>query len=354
MIPRTLDEKARLGALRNYQLLDTQAEEDFDLLTELAAELCGAPYSFVSLVDEDRVWFKSCFGSQAVQAPRDESYCSWAVLENAEMIITDLHADQRQIHSDMTDPFRMYTGVSLTTPDGYRIGMLCVLDTQPRRLSERQLILLRGLARQVVALMELRRLDRELKTSLITVSRLANEDGLTGLKNRRAWLEEAQQQFQLSKRLLTPFSVLMLDVDHFKAVNDTHGHPAGDAVLRALGNLLLLCVRNTDTPGRLGGEEFAVLIPGTDAKGALQIAETLRNAIGQERIEDGALTLQVTVSIGVASVHLPPVELDFDTVMRAVDQALYRAKQNGRNRVEAADPAQLEAQGVASLGAAAH
>jgi diguanylate cyclase (GGDEF)-like protein len=204
-------------------------------------------------------------------------------------------------------------------------------------LTERQLSLLRRLARQVISLMELRRMERELKEALVNVSRLANEDDLTGLKNRRAWMDEAQQQLQLAKRLKTPLSVLVLDVDHFKKVNDTHGHPAGDAVLRGLGQLLSLCLRVTDIPGRLGGEEFAVLAPGTDAKGALQIAETLRNAIAQERIEDAGLSLQVTASIGVASMPAGLPDVDLDDLMRAADQALYSAKQSGRNRVVAAD-----------------
>lgn len=342
MIPRPLHEAARLRALRAYQLLDTQADADFDLLTELAAELCGVPYSFVSLVDEDRVWYKSSYGKNIVQSPRDEDYCSWAILEEHELLLPDLLADARTASLPPTvqdAQYRMYNGVNLTTSDGFRVGVLCVLDTRPHALTERQLSLLRRLARQVISLMELRRMERELKEALVTVSRLANEDDLTGLKNRRAWMEEAQQQLQLAKRLKTPLSILVLDVDHFKKVNDTHGHPAGDAVLRGLGQLLSLCLRTTDTPGRLGGEEFAILAPGTDAKGALQIAETLRNAIAQERIEDAGLTLQVTASIGVASMPAGLADVDLDSLMRAADQALYGAKQSGRNRVVAAETA---------------
>ena len=340
MIPRPLNEAARLHALRAYQLLDTQADADFDLLTELAAELCGVPYSFVSLVDADRVWYKSSYGAKAVQTPRDEDYCSWAILEEQELLIPDLLSDARTATLPNTvqgGQFRMYNGVNLTTSDGFQVGVLCVLDTKAHALTESQLSLLRRLARQVISLMELRRMDRELKETLATVSRLANEDDLTGLKNRRAWMEEAQQQLQLAKRLKTPLSVLVLDIDHFKKVNDAHGHPAGDAVLRGIGQLLSMCLRVTDIPGRLGGEEFAVLAPGTDAKGALQIAETLRNAIAQERIEDAGLTLQVTASIGIASMPAGLPDVDLDDLMRAADQALYSAKRNGRNCVVASD-----------------
>lgn len=341
MIPRPPDEPQRLAALHNYMLLDTEADDEFDLLTELAAELTGAPYSFVSLVDEDRVWFKSRYGtSERKQMPRDQDYCAWSILEDEELSIPDLSADARTatlLATTSGPQYRMYNGVNLVSADGYRVGVLCVLDTQPRQLTPNQQHLLRRLARQVIALMELRLMDRELKSALVAVSRLAHEDELTGLRNRRAWLAEAQQQLQLARRLNTPLCMMMLDVDHFKRVNDTHGHAAGDAVLRALGQLLSTSLRATDVAGRLGGEEFAVLLPGTDLAGASRVAEGLRQLVEAERIQDDHATLHVTISIGLAS--LPPAavgEADPDALtmlMRAADQALYTAKQSGRNRL---------------------
>lgn len=342
MIPRPPDEPLRLAALHNYMLLDTQADDEFDLLTELAAELCGVPYSFVSLVDEDRVWFKSRYGSDTVQMPRDQDYCAWSILEAEELSIPDLTADARTatLPSTLSGPqFRMYNGVNLVNADGYRVGVLCVMDTQPRKLTPNQHRLLRRLARQVIALMELRLMQRELKDALVKVSRLANEDELTGLHNRRAWLAQARNQMQLAMRLGSPLSVLMLDVDHFKRVNDDYGHPAGDAVLRALGQLLAASLRGTDVAGRLGGEEFAVLLPGSDAAGAARVAEGLRQLVEQETIQDSGLVLQVTVSIGSASLgHTKPDEaLDaLGGLMRAADQALYTAKRSGRNCVAVA------------------
>ncbi len=340
MIPRPPDEMLRLTALHRYLLLDTQAEADFDLLTELAAELCGTPYSFVSLVDAERVWYKSSFGkSKAIQMPRDQDYCSWAILEEHELIIPDLTADARTAELSTTTKgpqFRMYGGVNLVSADGYHVGVLCVLDTKPRQLTEHQLGLLRRMAHQVISLMELRVLERELQSALLKVSRLANEDELTGLKNRRAWMEEARQQLQLSHRLGTPLGLLMLDVDHFKKINDTHGHPVGDTVLRALGQLLPRALRTTDIAGRLGGEEFAVLLPGTDAAGALRIAENLRLAVEHEPIRDAELSLRITVSIGVSHVAAADEVHALDTLVRAADAALYAAKKAGRNQVAGA------------------
>lgn len=342
MTPRPPDEPLRLAALHNYMLLDTQADDEFDLLTELAAELCGAPYSFVSLVDEDRVWFKSRYGSDLVQVPRDQDYCAWSILENEELSIPDLTADARTATLSATTSgpqYRMYNGVNLVSADGYRVGVLCVMDIQPRQLTAHQHHLLRRLARQVIALMELRLMQRELKDALADVSRLANEDELTGLHNRRAWLAQARNQLHLAKRLGSTLSVLMLDVDHFKTVNDSYGHPAGDAVLRALGRLLAKSLRGTDVAGRLGGEEFAVLLPGSDTAGATRVAESLRQLVADEKIQDGDVALQVTVSIGVANIATltPDTNTDgLDALIRAADQALYTAKQTGRNRVAVA------------------
>ncbi len=341
MIPRPPDEPLRLEALHNYMLLDTQADDEFDLLTELAAELCGAPYSFVSLVDDDRVWFKSRYGaSTREQMPRDQDYCAWSILEDEELSIPDLTVDVRTANLESTTSgtkFRMYNGVNLISADGYRVGVLCVLDTQPRQLTPNQQNLLRRLARQVVALMELRLMERELKRALVEVSRLAHEDELTGLRNRRAWLDEAQTQLQLARRLGTPLCMMMLDVDHFKKVNDTYGHAAGDAVLRALGQLLSASLRVTDVAGRLGGEEFAVLLPGTTVEGASRVAEGLRQLVEAERIQDGGVALHVTTSIGLANfAPANPGDVDPDalaTLMRAADGALYTAKQTGRNRL---------------------
>lgn len=336
MIPRPPDESLRLAALQDYMLLDTQADDEFDLLTELAAELCGVPYSFVSLVDADRVWFKSRHGSHAVQMPRDEDYCAWSILEPEGLNIPDLTADPRTATLGATTggpQYRMYSGVNLVNADGYRVGVLCVLDTQVRKLTPNQQHLLRRLARQVVALMELRLKERCLQEALAEVSRLANEDELTGLRNRRAWMVEARSQLQLARRLGSTLSMLMLDVDHFKKINDTHGHPAGDAVLRGLGRLLARTLRRTDVAGRLGGEEFAVLLPGSDVYGAARVAENLRQLVADEPLRDGERSLQVTVSIGVANIAVVQPDDDLDALMRAADQALYTAKQTGRNRV---------------------
>lgn len=171
---------------------------------------------------------------------------------------------------------------------------------------------------------------------------LATRDGLTGALNRRAFMERAAERHTLARRYGRGFSVLMIDADHFKAVNDTHGHDAGDAVLKALVASIQAMLRETDIMGRMGGEEFAAALPETDAEGARVVAERVREAVAETRITHGAATLAFTVSIGVATCTGDCAET-MDTLLKQADQALYAAKQAGRNRVVLADAAQAGA-----------
>ncbi|UQN08469.1 diguanylate cyclase [Deinococcus sp. QL22] len=165
---------------------------------------------------------------------------------------------------------------------------------------------------------------------------LATVDDLTGLVNKRAWLVRLEETIQLAARHEFSTSVLLLDLDHFKSVNDTYGHLAGDYVLAALGSCIQQQLRRSDVAGRYGGEELAVLLPHTSEAGALIIAERLRAAIEDLPLRWNGQSISVTVSIGTASlphlVVLTPEDLVVDIFARA-DQSLYRAKRQGRNRV---------------------
>jgi diguanylate cyclase (GGDEF)-like protein len=166
------------------------------------------------------------------------------------------------------------------------------------------------------------------------MERLATTDGLTGLLNRRTFNAQLTARLREAQRYRRPLSLLLLDVDHFKKVNDTYGHPAGDAVLRGVAQLAQQQARETDLVARYGGEEMALVLPETDARGALVIAERIRATVAaaQHPTEQGAL--KVTLSVGVAT--WPGAGEDAAGLIESADRALYRAKQGGRNRVEAA------------------
>ena len=161
---------------------------------------------------------------------------------------------------------------------------------------------------------------------------LATTDSLTGLHNRRYFMESASQELDRARRYQTPLSLLLLDADHFKSVNDRYGHPVGDQALQALAIIGRRVLREVDLFARIGGEEFAILLPQTDHAAARNVAERLRQAIIDQPIatEDGPLRL--TVSLGLTSLGSAPADLD--ELLRRADVALYQAKQNGRNRVE--------------------
>ena len=157
-------------------------------------------------------------------------------------------------------------------------------------------------------------------------------DPLTGLHNRRHLEEQLGSELAYCKRHGTPLSVLILDADHFKRINDQYGHPAGDAVLRELGVIMGQATRAEDVAARYGGEEFVVLARAIDSQGAAAIAERIRQRVQDARILHQGVQIPVTVSIGVATAVGEAVSVD--TLMAAADAALYRAKQRGRNRVE--------------------
>ena len=166
------------------------------------------------------------------------------------------------------------------------------------------------------------------------VERQALVDGLTGLANRRQLEDELEAEIARAERLGGPIALVFADLDDFKAVNDHHGHPAGDAVLCAFAELLRESVREIDTAGRFGGEEFMLLLPGTDAAGAANVAERVRAAL-EERVivTPGGAAIRITASFGVATA--PPAATAAELIA-AADRALYDAKNGGKNRVDTA------------------
>lgn len=165
---------------------------------------------------------------------------------------------------------------------------------------------------------------------------LATTDDLTGSKNRRHFMERAELEVHRLRRHGVPFSLALLDLDHFKNINDTYGHPAGDDVLREAVKRWQFGRRPFDTLGRLGGEEFALLLPGADGDAAMTVAERLRAVIADTPFQTVAGTVKVSVSIGVAEAEADDRSID-GTLGRA-DEALYQSKKAGRNRCTKASP----------------
>jgi diguanylate cyclase (GGDEF)-like protein len=182
--------------------------------------------------------------------------------------------------------------------------------------------------------LKVKRLQDELVLKNASLARLSSADGLTGLRTRRYLDEALNIEFLRARRYRNELALVMADVDHFKRINDEHGHTAGDAVLRGLSEILRCAARRTDVAGRYGGEEFAIIMPQSNAAGARLFAEKLREAVEAARFGIPGGEIQVTLSLGVAQYGR---ELSSpEDLIDLADRALYEAKSAGRNRVQTA------------------
>jgi diguanylate cyclase (GGDEF)-like protein len=187
------------------------------------------------------------------------------------------------------------------------------------------------LQRQIVKRqMELHRANAEMALLTLKLERLANTDALTGLHNRRYLFERLSEAWAQSSRHEWSLGCIVFDIDRFKKINDTHGHAAGDVVLKSVAAVCRGAVRTSDVPARIGGEEFCVLCPETDARGTAILAERLRAAVEEHAFTVAATSIPVTVSVGVAT--RLPAHHEPDDLLAAADAMLYRAKERGRNR----------------------
>jgi len=184
---------------------------------------------------------------------------------------------------------------------------------------------------------KLKRLQDELREMNARLEALSVTDALTGLANRRLLISRLEEEVRRARRTQAPLAVVMIDIDHFKEVNDTYGHAMGDMVLHNIGALLNAGLRATDLAARYGGEELTLVLPYTDGAAALQVAEGLRRRFAAMDHALGGATVRKTVSMGVASRTGPAETPSAEELLRQADEALYRAKQGGRDRVEMAE-----------------
>jgi len=253
------DEQTRIEALRSLNVLDTLPEERFDRLTRMAKRMFGVPIALVSLVDENRQWFKSSLGFGVSEISRDISFCGHAILGDKVFIIQNATEDQRFADNPLVlgDPnIRFYAGCPLFL-SGQKLGTLCIIDQKPRSFEKEDIEALKDLACMV---------EREL-----AAVQLATIDELTKISNRRGFMLLAQQSLNLCARQKIPAALVFLDLDKFKPINDKYGHAKGDRALIAFASQMKSSFRESDVFARLGSDEFVVLL----TKTSKQLAEEI-------------------------------------------------------------------------------
>jgi diguanylate cyclase (GGDEF)-like protein len=314
------NETERLDALEQLDILDSPNEEAFDRVTRLARKLFDVPVAIVSFIDGHRQWYKSCLGVDRTEVPRGDSFCRYVMAYGTPLVVPDARLDPRFSQNPYVRAergVRFYAGFPLRMAEGNNLGTLCLIDFTPREFGPDQLEIMHDLADMVRTELQLRL--------------CADRDSLTAVSTRRAFKEEAGRMVALAIRHRHPLSVISLDLDYFKHTNDALGHAVGDQVLAQTAARCAAVLRESDVLGRLGGEEFSILLPGTDQAGAAQVAEKLRLAIEANEIQLDSKAIKTTASFGVAAIDSSA--RDIESLLEHADRALYEAKAGGRNRV---------------------
>ena len=322
----------RLATLYDYRILDSDFDQQFNNLTEIASAHFGMPIALVSLIDADRQWFKAMVGLDVRQTPRRIAFCSHTIANAGQvMVVEDAYGDPRFDANPLVTGaphIRFYAGAPIVAEDGAALGTVCVIDRVPRQFTGADCAMLQRLAENARSLMELHRRNSLLREA-------ARSDSLTGLLNRRG-LEKAIEHVLAAALAGKTCGLLYLDLDRFKHINDTHGHDAGDQVLKEVARRLQSVVRQTDLVARIGGDEFVVLLAHPVDHGALgQVASRVLAVCGRPITIDGTV-IEPGLSIGGALA--PRDAVVADDLLREADRALYIAKRGGRGRVAIAGP----------------
>jgi diguanylate cyclase (GGDEF)-like protein len=331
-----LSDPARLALLRASGLLDGAENIVLDRLARLVTRLLHVPVSLVSLVDDQGQHFPGLSGlggwaGAARGTPLTHSLCRRVVASDAPLVLTNLDDDaDTAVHPARVDlGVVAYAGVPLRSADGITLGALCAIDTAAVLWTAEQIEILEDLASAAVAEIELRATTTALAASHEKLRAQALQDPLTGLLNRRGFSDAARQHLAACKRSQIPFLLCALDLNDFKAINDTFGHDAGDAALIEMAALLKRTFRDADIICRAGGDEFVVLVTATTASEGSTMQARLESALA---CRNAALPreLPLSSSIGIAA-WTPDSESSFSDLLRHADAAMYEHKRLGKS-----------------------
>ena len=306
------NEDLRLQSLHALEILDTPAEERFDRITRMAIRLFDVPVAMVSLLDEKRQWLKSCAGMPVFELPRKITFCAHAILGDEVFVVPDMHEDERFKDNPLVleQNVRFYAGCPLKAMNGTNLGTICVVDTKPRNFSEEDKASLRDLAGIV---------EREL-----LAVQLATEDELTRILNRRGFFIQGEHDLSLAMRQNLNVSLAYLDLDGFKKINDEYGHAEGDRVLIKFSEILKQSLRDSDTLGRIGGDEFVLLLTDATLASSQTIIEKFQKILNAyNHVEKRGY--DISFSHGVVEFD-PKQHTSLEDLLKAGDVLMYTQK----------------------------
>ena len=328
--------------LLEYASTHTLTEVMQKALDEIG-DLTGSPIGFYHFVDENQ----NSLSLQAWSTRTLEEFCEIEgegmhyPVEEAGVWVDCVRKREPVIHNDYAalvhrkglpeGHAKVVRELVIPTMRDGRVVAILGVGNKPFDYDEQDVGLVSYIADLIWSIVERKQTDEQIQQLNAQLERLAMMDELTGLMNRRAFFVQGAKEISRAQRHQTPLSLLMMDVDVFKTVNDRYGHAAGDRVLQHVSNKIVENVRKMDMVARMGGEEFSVLLPNAGAEDAMKLAERVRQAIEQESCQLQDQVIGVTVSIGVASYSQNILSLE--AILRQADDALYRAKNGGRNRV---------------------
>lgn len=317
-----IDEAKRISALRRYNILDTAPETEFDNIITLVQSSFNVPMAAISFIDSERQWFKASRGLDVPETSRDVAFCDYTIRSDDITVVPDAKSDSRFADNPFVTGdagIQCYMGAPLKTPDGHNIGSLCVIGTEARDFTPAEAAILEGFATLVVSQLELRQ--------------SANLDNLTHTMSRGAFLDQVEIAIKAYRKQGIGATLAILDVDKFKILNDRHGHPVGDTILQKFVNACCERVRGDDLVGRLGGDEFGILLRGVTPATANAVLSRVHQNISQIVLPDHP-EIRISASIGYSAIT-DEIETR-DAWIQHADEALYSAKRNGRDQMVAA------------------
>lgn len=308
-------EEARLETLRSLGILDSAPEERFDRFARMAKRLFDVPIALVSIVDENRQWFKSCFGLDVRETSRDISFCGHAILGKEVFVVPDTLSDERFADNPLvlSDPhIRFYAGCPLRAPNGHALGTLCIIDQKPRSFDREDMSALADLASMI---------ERE-----VAAVQMATLDELTKISNRRGFVMLAQSSLGIITRQEIPAALVFIDLDKFKLINDNFGHAEGDLALNAFAGIIKDACRDSDIFARMGGDEFAILLTNSSQEQAEEVVERICRALDEynQGVDRG---YDVSLSYGIASFDAEKHD-SIEALLAEGDSLMYKFKRN--------------------------